>query len=268
MAAADVTDHQLATSNEPEFTGALKDKKTADAHSATAPGKARAGERQHLAEAKSGAAASGAQAMAHLTATRATAGKAVDGGKSGAKSKDESRRAEATAALQKVFDATKKDVEGILSGLDKLVDQQFTAGEKKARAAFEADQKRRMDAYKAKRYGGMTGGLKWAKDKLLGMPKEANDLFQISRQLYVSQMQGVISSIADTIGRELGRAKARIAKGRTDLKPRSTSSPRTCAPTGRRRPRTSRASSTTSSRRSTTSPSSSSRTSPPSTPRR
>ena len=217
MAAADVTDHQLASSNDPEFTGALKDKKAADAHSATAPGKARTGEKQQIAEAKSGAAASGAQAMAHLTATRAAAGKAVDAGKGGAKSKDESRRAEATAALQKVFDATKKDVEGILSGLDKLVDQQFTAGEKTARAAFETDQKRRMDAYKSKRYSGWTGKGRWIKDKFAGLPKEANDLFQYSRQLYVTQMQGVISSVADTIGRELGRAKARIATGRRQL---------------------------------------------------
>ena len=60
--------------------------------------------------------------------------------------------------------------------------------------------------------------MKWAKDKLLGMPKAADDLFQCSRQLYVSQMQGVISSIADTIGRELGKAKSRIARGRSDLK--------------------------------------------------
>ncbi|MEU8830251.1 hypothetical protein [Streptomyces sp900116325] len=217
MAAADVTDHQLASSNEPEFTGALKDKKTADAHSATAPAKARAGEKQQITEAKSGAAASGAQAMAHLTATRAAAGKAVDGGKGHAKSQDEQRRAQATGRLQKVFDATKKDVESILSGLDKKVDQQFAAGESKARAAFEADQKRRMDAYKSKRYSGLTGKGRWIEDKFAGLPKEADDLFQISRQLYVSQMQGVISSIADTIGTELGRAKARIAQGRKDL---------------------------------------------------
>ncbi len=217
MAAADVTDHQLASSNEPAFTGALKEKKTADAHSAAAPGQARAGEKQQIAEAKSGAATSGTQAMAHLTATRAAAGKAVDGGKGHAKSQDEQKRAEVTGRLQKVFDATKKDVEGILSGLDKKVDQQFSAGEGKARAAFEADQKRRMDAYKSKRYSGLTGKSRWIKDKFAGLPKEANDLFQISRQLYVSQMQGVISAIADTIGTELGRAKARIAQGRKDL---------------------------------------------------
>ncbi|CAM5567246.1 hypothetical protein SANTM175S_00289 [Streptomyces antimycoticus] len=32
------------------------------------------------------------------------------------------------------------------------------------------------------------------------MPEEANQLFQESRKLYVRLMQGVISSIADTIG--------------------------------------------------------------------
>ena len=218
MADADVTEHQLAAGNEPAFTGALRDKAQAEHHSAVAPGQARGVEKQQIAAARSGAAAAGVHAMAGLTATRAGAGKAVDGGKGQAKSKDEQKRVEVTARLQKVFDATKRDVEAVLSGLDKKVDRQFTAGEQKARAAFEADQKRRMKAYKDKRYGGVFGGAKWAKDKLLGMPKAADDLYQYSRQLYVAQMQQVISTIADTIGTELGRAKARIARGRADLK--------------------------------------------------
>ncbi|MGW1658928.1 hypothetical protein [Streptomyces atratus] len=46
------------------------------------------------------------------------------------------------------------------------------------------------------------------------MPKKANDLFQEARKLYVAKTQTVISSVADIIGAELGRAKARIAKGR------------------------------------------------------
>ncbi|MFD7072559.1 hypothetical protein ACFV97_35595, partial [Streptomyces sp. NPDC059913] len=105
-----------------------------------------------------------------------------------------------------------------LSGLDKKVDTAFTQGEKTARDAFTADHKRRMKAYKDKRYSGMFGGAKWAKDKLLGMPKEANNLFQEARKLYVTKMQTVIATVADIIGTELGRAKARIAKGRADLK--------------------------------------------------
>src|SRR3712207_8348892 len=42
MADAEVTEEQLAKSNEPEFTGALKEKKAGEAHAATAPGEVRA----------------------------------------------------------------------------------------------------------------------------------------------------------------------------------------------------------------------------------
>ncbi|MCX5111748.1 hypothetical protein OOK13_25020 [Streptomyces sp. NBC_00378] len=218
MADAEVTEDQLAKGNEPDFDQALSTKKTAEADSAKAPAKGKAAEAQQLSTAKAGAAASGTQALNALTATRASAGKQVDGGKGETKSKDEKKRAEVTAKLQKVYDGTKKDVEETLSGLDKKVDDKFTSGEKAARDAFTADHKRRMKKYKDKRYSGMFGGAKWAKDKLMGMPKEANDLFQEARKLYVAQMQTVISSVADIIGTELGRAKARIAKGRTELK--------------------------------------------------
>ncbi|MGW0949826.1 phage tail protein [Streptomyces sp. NPDC002623] len=218
MAEAEVTEDQLAKGNEPQFTDALTAKKEGEQHSATAPGAARGAEAKQLAAAKQGAAATGAQAMTGLAATRTATGKQVDGGKGATKSADERKRAEVTARLQKVFDTTKTDVESTLSGLDKLVDEKFTAGEKAARDAFTADHKRRMDAYKDKRYSGWTGKLKWVKDKFAGMPEEANQLFQESRKIYVAQMQQVISSIADVIGTELGRAKDRIAKGRAELK--------------------------------------------------
>ncbi len=156
--------------------------------------------------------------MTALTATRTTAGQQVDGGKGETKSKDEKKRAEVTAKLQKVYDGTKKDVETTLSDLDKKVDTAFTAGEKSARDAFTADHKRRMKAYKDKRYSGWTGKARWVKDKFAGLPKEANNLYQEARKLYVAQMRTVISSVADIIGTELGKAKARIAKGRTELK--------------------------------------------------
>jgi hypothetical protein len=218
MADAEVTEEQLAKGNEPEFTEALSAKKTSEADAAKAPAKGRAAENQQLSTAKENAAASGAQAMAGLTSTRATAGKQVDGGKNDTKSKDEKKRAEVTAKLQKVYDGTKKDVEETLSGLDKKVDTAFTSGEKSARDAFTADHKSRMKKYKDKRYSGLRGKARWVKDKFAGLPKAANDLYQESRKLYVSRMQTVISSVADIIGAELGKAKARIAKGRTELK--------------------------------------------------
>ncbi len=217
MAGAQVTEDQLAKSNEPEFTGALKEKKAGEQHAATAPGEVRGKEAETLAGAKAQAQQAGATAMAGMAASRGKSGKELDAGKGGAQSAEEQKRAQVTATLQKVFDATKKDVEDILSGLDKKVDEKFTKDEKTARDAFTADHKRRMDAYKDKRYSGWTGGLKWAKDKLLGMPEEANQIFVTARQGYVTAMQGVISGVADLIGTELNAAKARIAKGRTDL---------------------------------------------------
>ncbi|MER5280743.1 hypothetical protein ABT025_34110 [Streptomyces sp. NPDC002809] len=218
MADAEVTEDQLAKGNEPEFNEALSAKKTAETDSAKAPAKGQAAENQQLTTAKAGAAASGATAMTALTATRGQAGQQVDGGKGETKSKDEKKRAEVTAKLQKVYDGTKKDVETTLSDLDKKVDMAFTAGEKAARDAFTADHKRRMKKYKDKRYSGWTGKARWVKDKFAGLPKAANDLYQEARKLYVAQMQTVISSVADIIGTELGKAKARIAKGRTELK--------------------------------------------------
>ncbi|MFB7919563.1 hypothetical protein [Streptomyces sp. NPDC056061] len=218
MADAEITEDQLAKGNEPEFDQALTAKKTAETDSAKAPAKSRTAEARQLSDAKAHAAASGAHAMNTLTATRSSAGKQIDGGKAETKSKDEKKRAEATAKLQKVYDTTKKDVETTLSDLDTKVDTAFTQGEKAARDAFTADHKRRMKKYKDKRYSGMFGPAKWAKDKLMGMPKEADDLFQEARKLYVAKMQTVISSVADIIGTELGKAKARIAKGRTEIK--------------------------------------------------
>ena len=57
MADAEVTDQQLAQSNEPEFQQGLADKKAAAAHADTAPGEFRAQEKDVIAQGKSEAAA-------------------------------------------------------------------------------------------------------------------------------------------------------------------------------------------------------------------
>ncbi|MFF3852934.1 hypothetical protein [Micromonospora sp. NPDC002575] len=217
MAEAQVTEEQLARSNEPEFTGALKEKNAAEQHAQTAPGQVRASEAQTLAGAKAAAGAAGATAMTALAGDRKAAGAQVGAGKEQARSADEAKRAKVTATLQKVFDATKKDVEEILSGLDKKVDEKFGAGERAARDAFTAEHKRRMDEYKDKRYSGIVGKGRWLKDKFAGLPEEANQIFVVARKGYVDRMQQVISGVADVIGAELGRAKQRIAAGRDEL---------------------------------------------------
>ncbi|MFE7135409.1 hypothetical protein ACFVIM_31570, partial [Streptomyces sp. NPDC057638] len=217
MAEAQVTEGQLRKSNEPSFTGALGEKKAAEQHSRTAPSQMRAHERGELSAATARAKGLGVAAMGAMGASRAGTGRAVDGGKSGAKGRDEEKRAQVTAVLQTVFDTLQKDVQGILDGLDKTVDDQFTRLEKEARDAFTAQHQRDMDAYKDRRYSGFTGKLRWVKDKFAGLPAEADRIFEAARDTYVRRMRQVISTIADTIGTELGRAKRRIAQGKTEM---------------------------------------------------
>ncbi|MFJ7219134.1 hypothetical protein [Amycolatopsis sp. NPDC098790] len=217
MADNKVTEQQLRKSNEPAFGSALKDKKTAEKHSETAPPELRKGEAQQLRQTTAQAKGLGAAAMGAIAGHRVRTGQQVGGGKQATKATDEEKRAQVTAVLQKVFDTMKTEVEGILTGLDKLVDDQFTKGEKEARDAFTAEHRQKMDDYKARRYGGGWGLIKWGHDKLFGLPAEADLIFVVARDHYVKRMRGVISSVADTIGRELNRAKQRIAKGREEL---------------------------------------------------
>jgi hypothetical protein len=178
----------------------------------------RASESRILSATKNAAARLGSGAVAAMTVSRARTGKAVTGGQQETKSADETRRAQVAATLQKVFDATKQAVEEILTGLDAKVDAKFTAEEKAARDAFTAEHKQAMAEYKDKRYSGLDGAARWVKDKLFDLPEEANAIFAAARQNYVKRMRDVITSVADLVGTELGRARARIAEGRAQLK--------------------------------------------------
>jgi len=217
MADAGVTEPQLAHSNESDFTGALKAKKEGEAHSAAAPAAVRQQEAQQLSGAQAAAASTGKAGVAGMVAAKTQAGQKLSTGKSEAKAKDEAKRAEITAAVKKIFDTTKADVDKILGDLDGLVAKQFEEGEARAKAAFTSDHKARMQRYKDERYSGAAGWARWTGDLFTGLPAEANQLFLESKKLYESQMQQVISDIADTVGRELGRAKDRIAAGRTEI---------------------------------------------------
>ncbi|MEU8636520.1 hypothetical protein AB0C38_30500 [Amycolatopsis sp. NPDC048633] len=217
MTDSQVTEQQLKKSNEPAFGSALKDKKSAERHSEATPPELRKNESRQLRQTTAQAKHFGAAAMGAIAGRRVRTGRQVGGGKDAAKTGDEEKRAQVTAILQKVFDTMKTDVEGILTGLDKLVDDQFTKGEKEARDAFTAEHRRKMDEYKDRRYSGGWGLVKWGHDKLFGLPEEANQIFVEARDHYVKAMREVIASVADTIGRELTRAKKRIATGRSEL---------------------------------------------------
>lgn len=220
MASAQVTEQQLSMRNsrEPAFDRAVRDKKTMEVHSAAAPKELRAREAAELRKVKATAATSGATAMGAMHTTRVATGRQVVIGKQGAKGRDEDRRTKVTALLQKVFDDTRCDVEQILSGLGKKVDDRFTDGEKRARDRFTDEHTRGMDEYKDRRYSGVMGKLRWVRDLFADLPEEANRIYERARDNYLAAMRQVVSDVADTVEGELRRAKGRIAKGRKDLR--------------------------------------------------
>src|SRR6266542_1254573 len=217
MAEGEVTEQQLAQSNEPQFQQALTDKQAAAAHADTAPGEFRAQEQQVIQQGKADAAAETKEGVAGMQGAKAAALDRLVADKGKTKSKDEARRAEVTAKIQGIFASTEAEVKKILDGIDPKVEKAFEAGEKDARAAFESYVSAKMSAYKKDRYGGWLGGLRWAKDKLLGMPDKVNEFYAAGREIYLKEMDGVISRVADIVGNDLSAAQQRIATGKAEI---------------------------------------------------
>jgi hypothetical protein len=217
LAEGEVSEPQLARSNEPQFQQALADKQAAAAHADTAPAQFRQHEQQVIQQHKAQAAQESTQAVAGMHSAKGAALAKLVADKGKTKSKDEGKRAEVTGKIQSIFAATEAEVKKLLGGLDAKVEAAFDQGEAAARAAFESYVAAKMAAYKQDRYSGWLGGLRWAKDKLLGMPDKVNEFYQAGRELYLRQMDGVISRVADIVAGDLAAAKQRIATGKAEI---------------------------------------------------
>ncbi len=214
---SNITEEQVANSNEPQFHEAMGAKKEADEHAATAPKQFREAEQKRLDEAQGAAGAATTAGLSQMHQTRASALGHVGTHKDAAKAKNEAARARVAAEIEGLYSGTKKDVDDILGGLDPKVATAFDKGEKSARDAFENDYKTKKDAYFDDRYSGLRGKYRWVRDKFKGAPPEVNAFIDQAKQLYVNKMESVISDIANIVEAELNRATARIAEGRKQI---------------------------------------------------
>jgi hypothetical protein len=217
MAEAEITEEQLAQSNEPEFESALEAKREAQAQAQEAPEHYRQEEGEQIAQAKDEATGGVNETLQSANDQRMQALGEVAGQQGQAKSADEQKRQEVGQHINSIFEKTKGSVERILGSLDAKVDPIFEAGAAAAQATFEAYVTAKMEAYKQRRYGGLLGWARWAQDKLLGMPGEVNAFYNEGRQLYLSQMDAVIDSVVAIIGTTLNEAKAEVTKGKQEI---------------------------------------------------
>ncbi len=217
MAEAEVSEEQLAQSNEPEFTGALDAKKVGEQHAQHAPLDVRKAEGKILQQAAMASATEEKQTVGDAKGAMGGAVGQITGEKDATKSKDELKRKEVADHINSIFDKTKLDVDAILDGIDTKVDKLFTQGEADIRASFTRDWNARLDAYKDDRYSGLRGGYRWVRDKFKGLPAAANRLFEQSRAAYERDMQKLIRGIAQTVTSDLNSATVRIEQGRGEV---------------------------------------------------
>ncbi|MFN8488139.1 MAG: DUF4157 domain-containing protein [Caldilineaceae bacterium] len=217
MAQGGVTDEQLASSNEPEFVGALAAKNEAKQSAQAAPQLARQFEKGELGQASSEATQATTHSANAMHGNRAQLLKAVTTDQTGAKNQDEQARAQIGQEIAKIYEEAKGNVETILNALDGKVTKAFDEGAAAAKQSFEAYVDAKMKAYKAERYSGLDGPLLWAKDKLFDMPAEVNQFYTAGRDLYLQKMDAVIDTVIHIIGAELTRAKEEVAKGKQKI---------------------------------------------------
>jgi Domain of unknown function (DUF4157) len=217
LAEANVTEEQLAKSNEPEFQATLKSKQTAQTHAAQVPQEYRQFEQGQLAQAKGEATATAQDKTQGMHTDRAQLLGQVGGQQVETKGKDEQQRTQVAGDINKIYQDTKTKVEQALSNLDTKVTTTFDQGATAAKQVFEDFVDQKMRKYKDDRYSGFWGPGKWLIDKVFGMPSEVNAFYEEGRNLYLQKMDGVINQVVAIVGEGLTQAKTEVANGKRQV---------------------------------------------------
>lgn len=217
MADNQITGQQLANANEPSFSSALQARQSAQENTAQAPGEFRQQEQQTLTGSQNQAEQNSQLRLQAMHAQRGLLMGQVHAGQQQTAIQDTAERTRIANEINGIYEATKRDVENILSALDESVSTRFTAAAQSARAKFESFVEKKMDDYKDRRYSGARGKLRWVRDKFAGIPDEVNVFFTEGRQLYINEMDVAITGISQLVADKLNEAKDRIARGKQEV---------------------------------------------------
>ncbi len=255
MEEADVTEEQLANSNEPEFTAALDEKKKAEENAEQAPGEYREGEAATLNQAEAEACGIATSQTQGMQDSRAGAVSELTGLKGDAKGKDEGKRQEIADHINGIYERVKGEVETALNDLDTKVMNDFDGATDEAKRLFEDYVDREMREYRRNRYGteardksgrlvergadliglgdsrgaelveegatnlgaGMIGANRWLDDEINGMPPEFNQIFADGKTIYMNHMDTALTDIANLVTNTLNDAKQKIADGKQEI---------------------------------------------------
>ncbi|MGH1437184.1 MAG: eCIS core domain-containing protein [Lewinella sp.] len=229
MVTNEVTDEQLAKSEEPSFLTALDSKKTAKTNTAEAPIQFRQQEQSVREKHQSQAESKGEKTVSGMFGERKDL-LAKASGEQEKNAKDNTSAREAISGeIDRIFLKTQVDVEKVLGPadgskegtIDEGVNTRFELAAKYATLRFEAYIRAKMNAYKRERYGAWFDPRGWGKrikDTVVGMPDEVNKFYVDGRAQYIADMDVALTGIARYIATELGKVKQRISQGRKEVK--------------------------------------------------
>lgn len=208
MEANEVTEPQLANSNEQAFTGALESKNEAQAQAAAAPAAYRQQESQQLSAARTDAEAQSNEQLTAMHAMRESALGSVLTGQETTAQTDQDKQKIVFDNLQKIYDDTKKQVTEKLDGLSEKVDTVFSTTAESAKNTFEKNVEDKLNEI----YG-------WTviDDWLFGEDTEAIEgVFNTEKAKFERTMNSVIDELAKLIADELNGTIELIKKGKKD----------------------------------------------------
>jgi len=210
MAENEMTEEQLAVSNEPQFVQALDSKKEAQQKAAEAPGVYREGEQTVLEEARGRAGHTGAKGFGGMFKTREGVFTTVFSKQDSTAAADKAEQSRIQERLAGIYSRTKSDVDGTLESLTKAVESIFSIQVGLAKSTFESRVEEQLDEI----YG-------WTvlDDWIFGEDTEAIDaVFNREKERFLKTMDDVINQIARLIAAFLNAAILRIETGRQEAK--------------------------------------------------
>ncbi len=144
------------------------------------------------------------------------------------KSDLELKRENVTKEVNKRFEAVKSSVTKKLDDLETKSLNTFDREQKRYSILFEQDVRRRVNRWKDKRYSGVFAGVKWLKDKIVGIDHfpEVKNAFAVARKAYVRNIDRLIKDInaanakvIEECKTELNTAKERVQEYIDGLEP-------------------------------------------------
>ena len=145
MAENNMTEEQLAESNEPSFQQALETKRQAQAEAAAAPGRYRTQEQEILAGAQARAGGAGQRGLGGMFEARQGVFGDVFARQGGTETADKTQQDQVYKELECIYNATKTDVGKILEDLSTEVDDIFTREAGAAKEDFEERVEDKLD---------------------------------------------------------------------------------------------------------------------------